>query len=636
MRVNENKKDKSFSYNKSQEKILSLFEDMDVIKLTASFSGLLNVRITLLDKNSEIIYTSNNSEEIIGYSFEDFKLLATFGFIHPDDRDKVIANFNQFNSDGYSSSIIYRIFKPSGEMRWIRGKAQKFVDKETNKQIGTIIMEFDITEEINLIHDLPLSEESQYKTFIELIKVPILYMRNNAIVWATKVWEKFFGYKLNEVKNQSIEMLFKTQDDYANFLLKCNQTLKSEGSITYNTELISKTDVQSKIDIYAYTIDKNNLSKGILFFFLDVTDIEELKYIYDKTIEFYRSTADNLNALFIRIENLKIIWNNKFTEEFLLYDNNELIGESFEILFQTKDTSKRLLTEVNKKIIENKNLVGEIQCIRKDRMPVNLSFRSIPIYHQKINDFILLMEPISELRQLVNNLRDERSELEYYSDLLFHDVKNFCQDSLSQLDLSLLKMDESPSEAKQRQKKSRIGILRIAELVNNMDKFFKIRRSGYELFSYDIYMAVEKAKTKILSKYDHRKILIKNNLDPQKCHTLGNELLEDVFLNLLDNIIMLDRISDVSINISIKSSEENKKNWLLEIRSSNPDVAIELNKYFKSKLSKTEGGVYGIGFSLTLAKTIIESMNGLIKISEKEDKQFTTLFIEIPKFEGYE
>jgi PAS domain S-box-containing protein len=631
MRANENRKEKSLSHDKSIDKILSLFEDLDVVQLASSFSGLLDVRITLLDMNSEIIYTSKNSEEVIGYSFEDFKLLATFGFIHPDDREKTIAAFSQFDKQGISPSTVYRIFKPSGEMRWIRGVAQKFIDDKTNKQIGKIIMEFDISNEINALQEIPLTEESQYKTFIELIRVPILFMRSNAIVWTTKVWENFFGYKLSDIKNQSIEMLFKSQDDYANFLLKCNKELKSEGSLIFNTELISKTKKVSKIDIYAYTIDKKNLAKGVLFFFLDVSDIEELKYIYDKTIRFYRSIADNFDGLIIRIENQKIIWNNKFTEEILLYDKDELIGANFETLFQTKDACKRLMSEITRKALKKNNLIGEIQCIRKDRMPINFSLRAIPISYQKANEFIIMMEPINELRQLVNQLREEKSELEYYSDLLFHDLKNFCQDSLSQLDLSLMKMDDSPGEAKQRQMKSRLGILRIAELINNMDKFFKIKRRGYELFSYDVYVAIEKSKTKLVSKFEHREITISHSLEPQKYHTLGNELLEDVFLNILDNIIILDRSEAVSINIKIKSSTENDNYWRIEIKNSNPQVANDMNRFLKNQPSKSEGGVYGTGFGLTLAKTIIESMNGFVSLAELENKKFTILNIELPK-----
>jgi PAS domain S-box-containing protein len=629
MRANDNKLDEGIT-SITMDEILKNFENEELFqgKITL-LSDLLNARITLINNKYEILFTTDNSEEIIGYSFEDFKLLDTLGYIHPTDRAKVASILENFDKRGISKSVFYRIFKPSGELCWIRGVTKQILDV-TNVQKGIILIETNLSNDLDNIQHRK-SDDNQFEKLLETIKVPILFMRNNAIVWATKIWSGFFGYKLEDVRNQSVEMLFKSQDDYANFLLDCNQKLKLEGALTYHTELVAKNGKKSNIDIYAYTIEDNNLAKGILFFFLDVTEIEELMHLKDETINLYRSIVNNSDALVLRVENQKIIWNNKSVEETLLYDDDELVGKDLSILFQTKDACNKFLSDIRKKFLEKTNLLGEIQCIRKDRYPINLTIRAIPVSYQISNAFFLYLEPISELRQLVNDLRDEKSELEYYSDLLFHDVKNYCQDALSQIDLSLMKMDNTPDEAKQRQRKSRIDILRIAELINNMDKFFRIKRRGYELKSYDVYLAAEKAKTRITSKFDHRKIVIEHNLKPQNHYTIGNELLDDVFLNILDNIIMFNTDSEVQITMNVTSSEVHNDYWSVKFSSLKPLKGMEIEKLLSGRFSKTEGSVYGSGFGLTLAKSIIESLNGYIRYSDQTKEQKPAIVIEIPK-----
>ncbi|NHJ46420.1 MAG: PAS domain S-box protein [Asgard group archaeon] len=631
MRVNNDKVDKGSSFSTVDE-IIEQYENVDLLHGKLAISELLDVRITLIDKNYEVIHTSENSEKIIGYSFDDFKLLETFGYIHPDDRAKVIAMFKKFNEMGISEHIYYRIFRPSGEMCWIKGMAKQLLDKKTKKQKGIILFEFDFSYALSIANQKPINDESQYKVFLETIRVPILFMKNNAMVWATKIWSKFFGINLEELKNKSLEILFTSQDDYAKFLLECNQKLKTDGQLTYHTSLNTRDNKSSKVDIYAYTIEDNNLAKGILFFFLDVTEIEELLYIKDQLIGYYRSIMNNSEAAIIRIENQKIMWYNKATEDIFQYNKDELINNDFSVLFQTKEGTKRLISEINKKILANRNLVGEIQCIRKDRYPISLAIRVIPITYQKTNEFFIYLEPVSEIKQLANQLREEKGELEYYSDLLFHDVKNYCQDALSQIDLSILKMDKSPDEAKQRQRKSQIEILRIAELINNMDKFFRIKRRGYELQAYDVYLAIEKAKSKITSKFDNRTIVIDHNLSPQKHLTLGNELLQDVFLNLLDNIVIHDNNPEVLINIKIDTSEEKDDYWSIEFNCNSSLKGLDFDKYLDSKVTKIDGSVYSSGFGLTLAKSIVESLNGSIKLSDEiKDEQKCSIVIDIPK-----
>jgi len=317
MRINREELDEKKISSKSKKiaKYTDILDEHDVVMWASMFEDLINIRITLIDLNDELLYTSQNSDKVIGYSFEDFQLLTTYGYLHPDDRKSVKENFSKFKLDGYSLPIAYRIFKPSGEMRWIRGISQKFIEAETKKQIGYLLVEFDITEELMPIK--AISEDRDFEIMINIIKTPVVFMKNNQIFWSSQNWQKFFEYKHNEVKNQSLEFLFKNQDEYAKFLLACNRELKSKGELFYQGILKTKNNAEISVRIHGNAIDRNNLSKGILLFFREY--VSESSESTENAVDFFKSIMNNSESLIMSVVNQKITWINNAVEKILQY-----------------------------------------------------------------------------------------------------------------------------------------------------------------------------------------------------------------------------------------------------------------------------------------------------------------------------
>jgi len=631
MRINREEPDgeKISSKSKMTTKYTDILDEHDVVMWASMFEDLLNIRITLINLNEELLYTTQNSENVIGYSLDDFQFLATYGYVHPDDRKLVKENFSKFKPDGYSIPIVYRIFKPSGEMRQIRGISQKFIEADSQKHIGHLLVEFDITEELLPIK--AISENRDFEIMINVIKTPVIFIKNNQIFWTSKNWQSFFGYKHNEVKNQALEFLFKNQDEYAKYLLACNRDLKSKAELFYEGLLKTKDNTEIPIRIHGYALDRNDLSKGILLLFRQRTIETSPSSV--NAVDFFKSIMNNSESLILSVIDQKINWINNSAERILHYTTEELTGEDISLLFQTKDATKELLSEMNKIYITRKNFVGEIS-IRKDRMPLPFRVQVSPISFEEKVGFILVLDPVSDLRQLVNSLREEKGELEFYSDLLFHDVLNLCQDALSQIDLSLLKVESNLTDSIIKQRKSRIEILRIGELIANMDKFFKIKRKGYDYTPYDIIIALEKAKEALLDKFDLRKITINHNIKTKKYFTLGNELLKDAFFNILDNAVMYDRSDEIIIDINISTSEDFDGHWRIEFMDQGPGIGEEMKKFLFDRYARSKGTIHGSGFGLTLVKAIIESFNGYISVKdrdEKDQKKGSIIIIDIPK-----
>ncbi|MHA1156268.1 MAG: PAS domain-containing protein [Candidatus Heimdallarchaeota archaeon] len=605
----------------------------EMIRLTEGLLDIFNVRISLINLNNELLYTSNNSEKIIGYTFDDFKYLNTFGYLHPDDREKAKKKFSTFKKSDFTDPYDYRIFKPNGELRWMRGVAYNFVNTTTNEQIGYFLIEFDVSDE-QVREDDSNINEILLKGLLELNIHPLLYTKNHQIIWTNEHWLKFFDYPKESVLDKPIGFLFSNQDDYAKFLFDCNKSLKKNGFIEYFTTLQDSKKNEFQARIFARAIDKNNLSQGMIIYFSDTKKTITPEVKKDTNRGVYESILKNWEIILVQVTNNKIIWINDYVSEILQYTRDELIGKDIEILFQTKNASKSLVSEINRSFLAKRNYVGEIVCIRKDRMPTGFNIRAVSQNYDQKSGMLLFLEPNDELRKLIIKLRDEKSQLEFYSDLLFHDVRNLCQDAVLQIDLSIAKTVTSPDESIRKQNRGRLEILRIGELISNIDMFFKTKRKDYDLHSIDIFNPYMKAVEKIRLKFEPRLINIDHNVKPGKYLTIANDWLEDIFFNILNNAVRYDKNPEANIQVSVQKSIENVDFWKIVFSDNGPGIDDELKKNLFDRYARSKGTIHGSGFGLTLVKEIVESYNGFISVEDRDPtnpSKGINIIIELPK-----
>ena len=70
---------------------------IEFIKLSESLLNIFDIRVSFVNPEYKtLLYSSTNSQKIIGYTLDDFKTLDLFGYIHPDDRDMVSKKFKNF------------------------------------------------------------------------------------------------------------------------------------------------------------------------------------------------------------------------------------------------------------------------------------------------------------------------------------------------------------------------------------------------------------------------------------------------------------------------------------------------------------------------------------------------------------
>ncbi len=120
--------------------------------------------------SGEILYSSSSAaKEITGYGREDFLSQSDFFFqiIHPDDRNRIIHEFNASLKNPSPGAQVFRIVHKNGEARWISHRCSPVFD-EAGNVIGRVSSNLDITKEKRAEMEL-LENESRFKTILNVL-----------------------------------------------------------------------------------------------------------------------------------------------------------------------------------------------------------------------------------------------------------------------------------------------------------------------------------------------------------------------------------------------------------------------------------------------------------------------------------
>lgn len=98
------------------------------------------------DPDGATYYVSPQVRELLGISPADYigRSGAWESMIHPDDRERMIADYESFMRTGYPESGDYRYLKPDGKVVWIHDRSKMVRDKDGLPMFVQGVM-FDIT-----------------------------------------------------------------------------------------------------------------------------------------------------------------------------------------------------------------------------------------------------------------------------------------------------------------------------------------------------------------------------------------------------------------------------------------------------------------------------------------------------------
>ncbi|HEY3422268.1 MAG TPA: PAS domain-containing sensor histidine kinase [Methanocellaceae archaeon] len=215
-------------------------------------------------------------------------------------------------------------------------------------------------------------------------------------------------------------------------------------------------------------------------------------------------------------------------------------------------------------------------------------------------------------------LEEARMQADLFVDLMGHDVNNMNQVALGFLELALEKMErngrleimdkvllEKPFEA----------LKSNSRLVDNVRKIHRERSGKIEPTLIDLGKIVEDVKSQFMDIVS-RDIKI-TYVPADGCHVMANELLSDVFLNLVGNAIKHSS-GPLSINMKLESEQRKEgKFYRVSIEDNGPGIPDDRKKILLDQACVKKRRKTSKGFGLCLTRTLLEDFNGSIWIENR-------------------
>ena len=251
----------------------------------------------------------------------------------------------------------------------------------------------------------------------------------------------------------------------------------------------------------------------------------------------------------------------------------------------------------------------------------------------KIIEFYLIYKALIQtgLKNPLNSLflklkRSEESYKEaydrasFYKDLFTHDIRNIIQ-SLN-LSVEIIKKDSNAKE-------NMINIIedqisRATKLISNVQKLSEIETIKITLEKIEINKKLKNVIAYIYQSFPEKNLEINLDLFSNEILVLANDLIVDIFENILINAILYNEEKIIEITIKASEFKENKKHFMkLEFIDNSKGIKDTLKEnVFQRGYNEAKGSV-GMGLGLSLVKKILESYNGKIWIENRVEGDYS-------------
>ncbi len=128
---------------------------------------------------------------------------------------------------------------------------------------------------------------------------------------------------------------------------------------------------------------------------------------------------------------------------------------------------------------------------------------------------------------------------------------------------------------------------------------------------------------------DRKRILI--NYKPKEAYIYTDNLVRDLFVNLLDNAAKYDLSDKVNIDIEI---EDVGDSWRIGIKDHGSGIPDDLKEVIFIRFQRIDKGMRGSGIGLYLVKTLIDKYNGNIYVESRvkgDHSKGSIFYVTLPK-----
>lgn len=224
-----------------------------------------------------------------------------------------------------------------------------------------------------------------------------------------------------------------------------------------------------------------------------------------------------------------------------------------------------------------------------------------------------------QLKQREISLNQAYKRTNFYKNLFAHDINNIFQNIISSLELYEMEKENVQKYHDMIQSQ----IIRGEKLVKNVIKLTELDNFEKELKSVDLAKTLKKSISFLKESYSNKNIRINQETPNYPIKLKANELINDVFENILINAVKYNQKDPIKIEIKASKTKKNDKKYAkIEIIDNGIGISpSRREEIFEGDLEKTSKSK-GLGLGLSLVRKVMELYNGEIWIESRVEGDY--------------
>jgi PAS domain S-box-containing protein len=257
---------------------------------------------------------------------------------------------------------------------------------------------------------------------------------------------------------------------------------------------------------------------------------------------------------------------------------------------------------------------------------VAILMSAVPLYSDgQVTGAVCTWRDVTEHERLIKQIDNDRNLLheslmqtDLYFDLMSHDIININQIGIGYMELALENL-EKDDELSKLLMKSYESFKSSSKLIDNLSKIKRAKEVRTEVVDLGKLLADIKYKFPV---WGGRDIII--NYSPQdNCFVMANDLLRDVFMNILGNSAKHSE-GPLSIDIALARAFENGRTYYkVSVEDNGPGIPDELKGKIFIRFHRDMTKARSRGIGLYLARSLLDGFDGRIWVEDRVPGDFS-------------
>lgn len=230
-----------------------------------------------------------------------------------------------------------------------------------------------------------------------------------------------------------------------------------------------------------------------------------------------------------------------------------------------------------------------------------------------VDGIVITTRPITERKLASEELKAAKSQAELYLDLMSHDINNMHQIVLGYLELARdMQTDEIGREFID---KPMEVLQRCTRLIRNVKKLQKLQQDRLPFQAVDLRAMLADVHREF-GGVPGKTVTLKINYCAD-CFVLANELLHDVFANLVSNAIKHTGNRAQIVITADYIADNGHGHYRVTVEDDGPGIPDEFKARIFNRMLKGTDKEKGMGLGLYLVKSLVESYGGKVWVEDR-------------------